>query len=161
MPQPDPNPLDCYGHGSHTAGTAAGFGVLNDGTTYTGPYNAHTISSHDWNVAPGVAPKADIYAYRVFGCAGSSSVVDLAINQAVADGMDVISMSLGSTFGGTDDPTTVAAQNAVNGGHRRRRLGRQRGRVRLHGRLAEHRPAACSRWPRMDALDCRATPVRS
>jgi minor extracellular serine protease Vpr len=116
VPQPDPNPLDCFGHGSHTAGTLAGFGVLSDGSTYSGPYDANTVSGHTWNVGPGVAPQADLYAYRVFGCAGSSSVVDLAINQAVADGMDVISMSLGSDLGGTDDPTTVAAQNAVNAG---------------------------------------------
>ncbi|MGH7764553.1 MAG: S8 family serine peptidase, partial [Candidatus Dormibacteraceae bacterium] len=116
VPMPDPNPLDCFGHGSHTAGTLAGFGVTSDGKTFTGPYNATTISSHSWNVGPGVAPQADIYAYRVFGCAGSSNVVDLAINRAVADGVDVISMSLGSPLGGTDDPTSVAAQNAFNDG---------------------------------------------
>ncbi|HYL07482.1 MAG TPA: S8 family serine peptidase, partial [Candidatus Udaeobacter sp.] len=110
VPVPDPNPLDCFGHGSHTAGTMAGFGVLNDGTTFKGPYAANTVSSHTWNVGPGVAPEADIYAYRVFGCAGSSNVVDLAINQAVKDGVDVISMSLGSPLGGTDDPTSVASQ---------------------------------------------------
>ena len=38
-PAPDPNPLDCNGHGSHVAGTAAGFGVTSGGATYTGPYN--------------------------------------------------------------------------------------------------------------------------
>ena len=116
IPAPDPNPLDCNGHGSHTAGTLAGLGVLNDGTTFTGPYNSSTISSHSWNVGPGVAPGADIYAYRVFGCAGSSNIVALAINRAVADGVNVISMSLGSDLGGSDDPTSVAAQNAFNDG---------------------------------------------
>jgi subtilisin family serine protease len=117
VPQPDPNPLDCFDHGTHTAGTLAGSGVTSAGNTYTGPYNG-SISTNpsDWNVFPGVAPQADIYEYRVFGCAGSSNVVDLAINRAVADGMKVISMSLGSDFGGTDDPTSVAAQNAVNDG---------------------------------------------
>jgi subtilisin family serine protease len=117
VPQPDKNPLDCNGHGSHTAGTLAGSGVTNTGATYTGPYNG-SISTNpaDWKVFPGVAPQADIYAYRVFGCGGSSSIVDLAINQAVADGMNVISMSLGSPYGGQDDPTSVAAQNAVNDG---------------------------------------------
>ena len=116
VPVPDPNPLDCNSHGTHTAGTLAGFGVLSDGTTFKGPYNSSTISSHSWNVGPGVAPGADIYAYRVFGCAGSSNIVDLAINRAVADGVDVISMSLGSVLGGADDPTSVAAQNAFNDG---------------------------------------------
>jgi minor extracellular serine protease Vpr len=117
VPHPDPNPLDCFDHGTHTAGTLAGSGVTNTGATYTGPYNG-SISTNpsDWNVFPGVAPQADIYEYRVFGCIGSSNIVDLAINKAVADGMDVISMSLGSDFGGTTDPTSVAAQNAVNDG---------------------------------------------
>jgi subtilisin family serine protease len=32
VPHPDPNPLDCNGHGTHVAGTAAGFGVLADGS---------------------------------------------------------------------------------------------------------------------------------
>jgi minor extracellular serine protease Vpr len=116
VPMPDTNPLDCNGHGTHTAGTLGGFGVLSDGTTFTGAYNAATISSHTWNVGPGVAPGADIYEYRVFGCTGSSNIVDLAINRAVADGVNVISMSLGSDLGGTDDPTSVAAQNAFNAG---------------------------------------------
>ena len=115
-PMPDPNPLDCFGHGSHTAGTLAGFGVLSDGSTFTGTYDASTISSHTWNVGPGVAPKANLFIYRVFGCAGSSNVVDLAINAAVAAGVSVISMSLGSPLGGLDDPTSVASQNAFNDG---------------------------------------------
>src|SRR5437773_1974200 len=41
-PHPDPNPLDCNGHGSHVAGTAAGSGITSSGATYTGPYNAAT-----------------------------------------------------------------------------------------------------------------------
>jgi subtilisin family serine protease len=116
VPVPDPNPLDCNGHGTHTAGTVAGFGVLDNGKTYKGKYKADTVSSHDWNVGPGVAPEADLYAYRVFGCEGSSNVVDLAIDRAVRDHVDVITMSLGSDFGGVDDPTTVAAENAAAAG---------------------------------------------
>ena len=116
VPVQDPNPLDCNGHGSHTAGTMAGFGVLSTGATFAGPYDANTVKNNSWNVGPGVAPQADIYAYRVFGCTGSSAVVDLAINRAVKDGVDVISMSLGSPFGGTTDATSVAAQNAFDDG---------------------------------------------
>lgn len=116
LPHPDANPLDCYGHGSHVAGTSAGFGVLDDGSTFHGPYDKDTVSSHDWKVGPGVAPEADLYAYRVFGCAGDSNVVDAGIDAAVANKVDVISMSLGSDFGGTDDPTTVAAENAAAAG---------------------------------------------
>ncbi|TMH36624.1 MAG: hypothetical protein E6H66_04685, partial [Betaproteobacteria bacterium] len=69
-PHPDPNPLDCNGHGSHVAGTAAGFGVLNN-ATYTGPYNSGAYSQN-FGIGPGVAPKADVYAVRVFGCTGST-----------------------------------------------------------------------------------------
>ena len=47
VPHPDPNPLDCNGHGSHVAGTAAGSGVLAAGTTYNGPYNA-TTHGNSW-----------------------------------------------------------------------------------------------------------------
>lgn len=115
---PDPNPLDCNGHGTHTSGTATGFGVTAAGATYGGPYNASTVSSNSWKVGPGVAPKADLYMYRVFGCGGSSDVVILAINRAVADGVDVISMSLGSVFGTSDqtDAEAVAVNNAVAAG---------------------------------------------
>ena len=116
IPHPDSNPLDCAGHGSHVAGTAAGSGVLSDGTTYTGPYNATTISSHTWNVGPGVAPKANLYAIRVFGCAGSTDVVVDAIEWAVNNGMNVINMSLGAPNGGPDDPDVVATDNAAAAG---------------------------------------------
>ena len=123
VPHPDPNPLDCpaatsgtVGHGSHVAGTAAGSGVLASGATYTGPYNANTISGNSWTVGPGVAPKADLYAIRVFGCDGSTDVVVDAIEWAVDNDMDVINMSLGSSFGSKDSADAVAATNAARAG---------------------------------------------
>ncbi|GAA5038307.1 S8 family serine peptidase [Microbacterium fluvii] len=114
-PHPDANPLDCNGHGSHVAGTTGGSGVTADGETYTGAYDS-TTSSNTFRVGPGVAPEVDLYAVRVFGCEGSTDVVVPAIDWAVDNGMDVINMSLGSSFGRGDTPDAVAASNAVGAG---------------------------------------------
>jgi subtilisin family serine protease len=117
VPHPDPDPLDCDGHGSHVGGTAAGYGVVG-GTTYTGPYGPGIYATTVFTIGPGIAPEATIRAYRVFGCGGSATadVIVAAINRAVADGVDVINMSLGSPFGRNDDMDSVATNNAVQAG---------------------------------------------
>jgi minor extracellular serine protease Vpr len=83
---PDPSMADHVGHGTATAMAAAG--VANPGPLAS-------IS--------GVAPQAWIGAYKVFGTPGyndttTSDAVISAIEDAVNDGMDIISMSLGSTL---------------------------------------------------------------
>jgi subtilisin family serine protease len=115
VPVPDPNPLDCNGHGSHTSGTAAGFGVTAAGATYHGPYD-ETTPSVPFTIGPGVAPLADLYAVRVFGCTGSTNVVVDAIDWAIQHDMQVISMSLGADFGTEDDADAEASENAVEAG---------------------------------------------
>ena len=115
VPVPDPNPLDCNGHGSHVSGTAAGFGVTNDGATYHGPYNEAAYAA-GFGIGPGVAPLADLYMVRVFGCTGSTNVVAEAIDWAVHNDMDVISMSLGSPYGATGSADAIASDNAAKAG---------------------------------------------
>ncbi len=120
-PVPDADPLDCpftngsVGHGSHVSGTATGLGVNADGSTYDGPYDG-TTHDNDFEIGPGVAPEADLYFVRVFGCDGSTDVTTEAIDWAVENGMDVINMSLGSSFGRSDDPSAVASTNAAAAG---------------------------------------------
>ncbi len=119
-PKPDPNPLDCNGHGSHVSGTAAGFGVLSSASggtfTYGGPYNPSIFSTVSFEIGPGVAPRADLYAIRVFGCDGFTRVVVDAIEWAVDHDMDVINMSLGSVFGLGDSASAEASNNAAKAG---------------------------------------------
>jgi subtilisin family serine protease len=118
-PVPDPDPLDCNGHGSHVAGTAAGLGVNGNGTTFLGPYD-NTTPFASFLIGPGVAPRADIYALKIFGCSGSTGLTTQAINYAVdpngdgdpSDHLDVINMSLGSNFGSATDSSAVASSNA-------------------------------------------------
>ena len=104
IPAPDPDPLDCNGHGSHVAGTAAGFGVKSDHTTYTGPYNSTTYST-SFGIGPGVAPKAKLVSLKVFGCDGGTSVLTDALewvgtyNATHADAIDVVNMSIGGVGG--------------------------------------------------------------
>lgn len=81
-----PTPLDTLNHGTATAGAAAA--VLH--STPHGPLS-------------GAAPGAYLGIYKVGpagnGAAWQSDAVVLAIHDAIADGMDVISLSLGFTYG--------------------------------------------------------------
>ncbi|WP_088068157.1 S8 family serine peptidase [Gottfriedia luciferensis] len=85
-------------HGTHVAGIIAGQGK----------------NTADYAVT-GVAPDAEIYAYRVLGHygSGSTSAILAGIDKAVSDGMDIISMSLGANYNDPLFPTAIAVNNAV------------------------------------------------
>ncbi|WP_433264243.1 S8 family serine peptidase [Actinosynnema sp. CS-041913] len=115
-PKPDPNPLDCHSHGSHVAGTAAGFGVNADGSTFKGDYTKLTPEAlNAMRIGPGTAPKALLYALKVFGCDGSTNVTAQALDWSLdpdgdgdfSDHLDVVNLSLGSDYGAPDDPDSL------------------------------------------------------
>ena len=116
-PVPDPDPLDCAGHGTHVAGTVAGNGVKIDRTPYTGPYDQTTLANGVL-VGPGFAPEATLYALKTFGCTGgtTSDLTVEALDWAVANDLDVVNLSLGAAFGRVDDADAVAATNAARAG---------------------------------------------
>jgi uncharacterized repeat protein (TIGR01451 family) len=119
-PVPDEDPMDCNRHGSHVAGTAAGYGVNADGTTFAGPWNTSTPFA-GMRIGPGVAPQAELYAVRVFGCIGSTVVTADAIEWTTdpnedddfTDHLDVINLSLGSNHGSVNDLSSQAVENAA------------------------------------------------
>ena len=78
---------DDDGHGTHTASTAAGNANVN-AWIYDEKRTLDTTS--------GVAPRAQIVAYKALGSLGGfSSDLAAAIDQAVYDGVDVINYSIG------------------------------------------------------------------
>jgi subtilisin family serine protease len=106
------SPRDGNGHGSHTSSTAAGnYGV------------AVTIDGKPQGNASGMAPGAKLAMYKVCwdakdgndGCFNTDSVA--AINDAVADGVDVLNFSIGGTTESSVlDPVAQAFRAASNMG---------------------------------------------
>ena len=102
---PDPNPIDSNGHGTHVADIAAGQSA--DGTH------------------KGVAPGAKIFALRACSsiasaCSGVALLqsMEFALDPNgdgnISDAVDVINMSLGSSYGMKEDDLSQAAANAVH-----------------------------------------------
>jgi subtilisin family serine protease len=95
VPAPDADPDDCNGHGTHVAGILGANGAIK-----------------------GVAPDATFGAYRVFGCDGSTSgdIMLAAMERALADGMQVLNMSISAPYQWPQYPTARAADRLVNKG---------------------------------------------
>jgi subtilisin family serine protease len=106
------SPRDYNGHGSHTASTAGG----DHGVLPTGPGAGLGRIS-------GMAPRARIAVYKALwstqdGSTASGFTADLvaAIDQAVADGVDVINYSISGTSTDFLDPVEVAFLFAEDAG---------------------------------------------
>ena len=83
-PVRDPNPMDTNGHGTGCASIIAGLGVNADGSAYTGDYTSVSPDISALRISPGIAPKASLYAFRVFGTSGSTGVASQAVDVAAA-----------------------------------------------------------------------------
>ncbi|WP_337034608.1 S8 family serine peptidase [Paenibacillus illinoisensis] len=86
-------------HGTHVAGTIA------------------AREAGDYGVI-GIAPEAEIYAYRVLGPYGSGQTAWVlgGIDRSVKDGMDIINLSLGNAANDPSYITSVALNNAMLSG---------------------------------------------
>ncbi|XP_062092048.1 CO(2)-response secreted protease-like [Humulus lupulus] len=102
-------PRDSNGHGTHVASTAAGSVVSN--TNFFG------LAS---GTARGGAPSARIASYRVCWSTGCSIAAILkAIDDAINDGVDIISISIGYVNGSREylnDPISIGAFHAEQNG---------------------------------------------
>jgi hypothetical protein len=103
------SPRAADGHGVHTAGTAVGNAGVNA-----------TIEGIDFGPMRGVAPRARLAVYKTCwgidegGCFNSDNVA--AIDQAVADGVDVINYSISGTRTNFRDPVEIAFLFAADAG---------------------------------------------
>jgi len=97
-------------HGTHTAGIAAGI--------YDPTLNA-VVHGVNINSMSGIAPGAWLGNYNVFPGdvldARSEDILN-AVDAAIADGMDVLNLSLGGSFHGNNDLLAIGLDNAVEAG---------------------------------------------
>ncbi|MTD15090.1 S8 family serine peptidase [Nakamurella sp. YIM 132087] len=104
---PDPNPIDFEGHGTHVSDIIGGNSA--DGTH------------------KGIAPGVDLYAVKVCSavatsCSGPAILagIDWALDPNgdgdISDAMDIVNLSLGSSYGQQEDDSTTAINNLVRAG---------------------------------------------
>jgi subtilisin family serine protease len=106
------SPRDYHGHGTHTASTAGG----NNGIQTTG-------AAANFGAISGIAPRARIAVYKALWstqdaseASGRTGDLVAAIDQAVADGVDVINYSISGTTTNFADPVELAFLFAADAG---------------------------------------------
>ncbi|CAN6239248.1 unnamed protein product [Urochloa humidicola] len=103
------SPLDTSGHGTHTSSTAAGSAVADA-----------AFFDYAKGKAVGMAPGSRIAAYKAFWTRGCTySDILMAFDEAIKDGVNVISVSLGAVGSAPQfysDTTAVGAFSAVRKG---------------------------------------------
>jgi putative cell wall-binding protein/subtilisin family serine protease len=105
------SPRDYDGHGSHTAGTAAG----NAGVEMS-------VNDIDLGVGSGMAPAAHVAAYKAMwangegSATGFTSALVAAVDDAVADGVDVINYSVSGSTAFVVSPDQIAFLDAAAAG---------------------------------------------
>jgi len=108
------SPRDFDGHGTHTSTTAGG----NFATPTDGDANAAGLTAIN-----GIAPRARLSIYKVCwelpdlsnaSCSSADRVA--AVDQAIADGVDVLNHSIGATQTNFLDPVQIAFFNAAASG---------------------------------------------
>ncbi|PZF81136.1 S8 family serine peptidase [Jiangella anatolica] len=102
-----PSAQDVDGHGSHTASTAAGNVHEAEVTVGSGTFT---------RTVQGVAPHANVISYLVCApsCPSTSSVA--AVEQAIADGVDVLNYSISGADDPWNDVVDLAFLEAFNAG---------------------------------------------
>jgi subtilisin family serine protease len=106
MPYEFRSARDDDGHGTHTAGTAAG----NAGVSAE-------VGILDFGSMAGIAPRAHVAAYKVCGEVGCYSTDSAAaIQQAILDGVDVLNFSISGGTNPYSDVVALAFLDAYNAG---------------------------------------------
>ncbi|KAE8666294.1 Cytochrome P450 94A1 [Hibiscus syriacus] len=103
----EPTPVDTDGHGTHTASTAAGI-----------PVKGSSLYGIAKGTARGGVPSARIAMYKVCWSEGCSDMYVLAaFDDAIANGVDLISISLGGdSMGYFNDSVAIGAFHAMRKG---------------------------------------------
>lgn len=105
------SPRDTNGHGSHTAGTAAG----NNGVSMS-------VLGQDMGLGSGMAPAAHVAVYKALwqtadgNGSGTTAGLVAAIDDAVADGVDVINYSVSGSSTSVVGPDEIAFLFAADAG---------------------------------------------